>query len=198
MARWEPDARGRLERAAIELFAEQGFAETTVPQIAERAGVTTRTFFRHFADKREVLFGGEDELAKLVAELIADGPRDRSAIDTVEHALKAAAESQFEPRRASMRRWREIVRVEPALQERGLSKQRVLVAAVVQALVDRGIDAQAAELSAGAAFVAFESAAGAWAADSRGARSLAGYFEDAIERMRQAVAGEANDADTER
>jgi len=67
MSRWQPDARGRLERAAVELFTEQGFAATTVPQIAARAGLTTRTFFRHFADKREVLFAGDEELPALVA-----------------------------------------------------------------------------------------------------------------------------------
>ena len=58
MGRWEPDARGRLERAAMELYIERGFEQTTVTEIARRAGLTQRTFFRHYADKREVLFAG--------------------------------------------------------------------------------------------------------------------------------------------
>ena len=62
MARWEPDARGRLEKAALDVFRERGYAHTTVGDIAERAGLTERTFFRYFTDKREVLFSGSKEL----------------------------------------------------------------------------------------------------------------------------------------
>ena len=62
MGRWEPDARGRLVKAAMELYGERGFEQTTVAEIAERAGLTERTFFRHFADKREVLFAGAGAL----------------------------------------------------------------------------------------------------------------------------------------
>ena len=74
MSRWQPDARERLERAALELFTEQGFAETTVPQITAKAGLTTRTFFRYFADKREVLFSNDEEAAELAARMIAEAP----------------------------------------------------------------------------------------------------------------------------
>ena len=58
MSRWEPDARGRLEKAALALYGERGFENTTVAEIADRAGLTERTFFRYFTDKREVLFAG--------------------------------------------------------------------------------------------------------------------------------------------
>lgn len=71
MSRWEPDARGRLERAALELYAERGFELTTVAEIAERAGLTERTFFRHYADKREVLFGGQHVLQELFVGAVA-------------------------------------------------------------------------------------------------------------------------------
>jgi len=74
MGRWQPGARERLERAALELFLEQGFAETTVLRITARAGLTTRTFFRHFVDKREVLFAGEEEMPALVERLMAEAP----------------------------------------------------------------------------------------------------------------------------
>ena len=72
MARWAPDTRERLRTASMELFAERGFDATTVPDIVERAGVTRRTFFRHFGDKREVFFG-DDEIPRLAAEMLAKG-----------------------------------------------------------------------------------------------------------------------------
>lgn len=189
MARWGPDASGRLERAAIELFAQQGFAETTVPQIAERAGLTTRTFFRHFADKREVLFAGEDVLVTLFAELIETAPPELSAMATLEHALKAAAESAFEPRRDQMRRWRAIVSGEPALQERGLSKQQTVLSATVTALGARGVDAPTAELAAGMIFVAFQSAVAEWATETTASRPLTGHLDDWLARMHRVMAG---------
>ncbi len=188
MARWDPDASGRLERAAIELFEQQGFAETTIPEIAARAGVTTRTFFRHFADKREVLFSGEQGLATVIADLIAGAPTELAALAIVEHALAAAAESEFEPRRDEMRRWRQIVESDDSLLERGLNKQRLVVAAAVEALEARGIGAPSAELAAGLAFVAFQSAATEWHADEKAVRPLTSYVGDAFIRMRQ-VAG---------
>lgn len=188
MARWDPDAGGRLERAALELFARQGFAETTVPQIAAAAGVTTRTFFRHFVDKREVLFAGEDARVALFAELVAAAPPELSAIATVEHALMAAAETEFEPRRDALRRWREIVNAEDALQERGFRKQRLVVNAAVEGLVGRGVDVPVAELAAGMAFVAFQSAVAEWATESVAARPLTSYLDVAFSRMHQLAA----------
>ena len=74
MTRWEPDARGRLEQAALELYGERGFEQTTVAEIAKRAGLTERTFFRHFADKREVLFGGAGALQELLVSTVASAP----------------------------------------------------------------------------------------------------------------------------
>jgi AcrR family transcriptional regulator len=73
MGRWEPDARGRLAKAAMELYAEQGFEQTTVAQIAARAGLTERTFFRHYADKREVLFYGTEMMQHLLVEAVGSG-----------------------------------------------------------------------------------------------------------------------------
>ena len=74
MGRWEPDARGRLEQAALELFEERGYARTTVGDIASRAGLTERTFFRYFTDKREVLFSGSGAVESLMVESIAAAP----------------------------------------------------------------------------------------------------------------------------
>ena len=81
MSRWEPDARGRLERVAMELFVERGFEQTTVAEIAQRAGLTERTFFRHFADKREVLFSGAGALAEFLVRAVAQAPDSSAPLD---------------------------------------------------------------------------------------------------------------------
>src|SRR5580698_4594886 len=91
MARWEPDSEGRLAKAALDLFAEQGFDNTTVAEIAERAGLTERTFFRHFSDKREVLFGGASTLQELLVTGVLDAPKGAAPIDAVVAALEAGA-----------------------------------------------------------------------------------------------------------
>lgn len=190
MARWDPNASGRLVDAALELFAQHGFDDTTVPQIAARAGVTTRTFFRHFADKREVLFGGEQELATVIADLITDAPSELSAVAAVEHALLAAAESEFEPRRAELRRWREVVDADDALQERGSHKQRQLISTATRALHARGIDIPTAELAAGMSFVAFQTAAAQWHHDDEAVHPLTTYVEDTFARLRDVVSAD--------
>src|SRR3979490_381159 len=83
MTRWKPDAQGRLMSAAIELFDEQGYEATTVAEIAERAGLTERTFFRYFSDKREVLFSGSHELQRLWLEGVAAAPADATPLAVV-------------------------------------------------------------------------------------------------------------------
>src|SRR5580704_6940447 len=91
MARWEPNARERLERAALALFMEHGFDATTVTEITARAGLTKSTFFRHFADKREVLFGGQDLLTGLFTDAIQAAPSSATILDCLGAALSAAA-----------------------------------------------------------------------------------------------------------
>jgi AcrR family transcriptional regulator len=104
MGRWEPDARGRLAKAAMALYAEQGFEQTTVAEIAARAGLTERTFFRHFADKREVLFYGMERLRDLLARAVADAPASATAMDAVGAAFEAAgAMFQENPERVRLR-----------------------------------------------------------------------------------------------
>src|ERR1700761_8452074 len=90
MGRWEPNARGRLEQAAMELYVERGFEQTTVAEIARRAGLTERTFFRHFADKREVLFAGAGALQELLVRTVADAAPSVAPIDAVMAAIEAA------------------------------------------------------------------------------------------------------------
>src|SRR5580700_5873326 len=99
MGRWQPDARGRLGRAAMELYRARGFDSTTVAEIAERAGLTERTFFRYFADKREVLFGGSSELQEFLVSSVVGAPASLPPMEAITWALSAAATEIFEERR---------------------------------------------------------------------------------------------------
>src|SRR3954471_1096879 len=90
MGRWEPDAQGRMIRAAMELFAERGFEATTAGDIAARAGVTERTFFRHFTDKREVLFDGSATLEQATYDAILAAPAESSPLEAAVAGMTAA------------------------------------------------------------------------------------------------------------
>jgi AcrR family transcriptional regulator len=161
MGRWEPNAPGRLAQAAMELYAEQGFERTTAAEIAARAGLTERTFFRHFADKREVLFYGTDWLRDLLAGAIAGAPASASALDAVGAALAATgAMIEQDPRPARMRA--EIMAANAELAERELIKFAELAAVMAGALRDRGIREPAASLAAETAIVVFKVARARW------------------------------------
>jgi AcrR family transcriptional regulator len=147
VSRWRPDARQRLEQAALELFAQQGFAATTVPEITARAGLTTRTFFRHFADKREVLFAG-DEVPAFAARLIAEAPASVDPVTLIVEGLKVVAETRFEGQREELRLRREIVRSDESLRERELHKRAAVCEAIRTGFIGRGVEATAAALLA--------------------------------------------------
>lgn len=162
VARWEPNARARLERAALDLFAEQGYDATSVTQIADRAGLAKSGFFRYFTDKREVLFGGQDILVAFFTQGIAGSSPTASAIECVGSALQSAA-SVFTPERhVLMPQRRTIIAASTELQERELFKRARLVAAMKHALVDRGIDEVTARLAAEIGSVAFSMAFERW------------------------------------
>jgi AcrR family transcriptional regulator len=163
MVRWEPDARGRLAQAAMALYGERGFDNTTVAEIAERAGVTERTFFRHFADKREVLFGGGSALEELIVTAVADAPASLSPIDAAIAGLEAAGREVFVSERRPFSRQRQsIIDATPNLQERELIKLASLSAAIADALRGRGVDDQTAALTAEIAIAVFKTAFGRW------------------------------------
>jgi AcrR family transcriptional regulator len=164
VARWEPNARERLERAALDLFARNGFAATTVPQIAEHAGLTTRTFYRHFADKREVLFGDEDVMVRRVEALVAEGIAGRTPLDFVEFALVRVAEEVFADRFDQLRAMRPVVEDDPGLQERELRKRLVMTSALAEALRRNGYDADEADVVANLATTALGLALQRWLA----------------------------------
>ena len=161
MGRWEPDARGRLAKAAMELYAEQGFEQTTVAEIAARAGLTERTFFRHFADKREVLFYGMDRLRGLLVRAVADAPASATPMDLVGAAFEAAAAMlQENPERVRLRD--AIVSANAELRERELIKLAALASAVAGALRDRDIPEPGASLAAETGVAVFKVAFARW------------------------------------
>ena len=129
MARWQPDSRGRLEQAALALYGERGFENTTVAEIAERAGLTERTFFRHFADKREVLFGGAVMLQELLVSAAAAAPDSAAPIDAVAAALDAVG-ALLQERRDFARQRHAVIAANAELRERELIKLATLAAAL--------------------------------------------------------------------
>ncbi|WP_370144754.1 TetR family transcriptional regulator [Streptacidiphilus sp. EB129] len=161
MGRWKPDARGRMLRAAMELFAERGFEQTTAGDIAERAGVTERTFFRHFADKREVLFDGSGTLLRTAQDAILAAPDNLSPLDAALAGMAAAAGLLADIHDHAVRRSR-IVADNPSLQERELLKLASLVDATAEALRTRGAGEPAASLAAHSAVTVFQVAFARW------------------------------------
>lgn len=164
MPRSGAEARIRLREAALELYAEQGYDATTTAQIAERAGVTERTYFRHFADKREVLFGGEAELREVMVSAIARAPAELSPLSLVVSAYTAAVPLFVIGRPIAIRRVA-IIAVTPALRERAHAKTAALDDSVVAALVERGIPEPTARLAAQVGSALFTRASGAWYPD---------------------------------
>ena len=145
MSRWEPNARERLARAAMELYCERGFDQTTVAEIADRAGLTERTFFRHFADKREVLFGGP-EIPALASAMIADAPASLDPVTVIFGGLQTVAETRFEGRREDLRGRRAIIRSDDSLRERDRRKRGDLSEAIRAGFAGRGVPATTAAL----------------------------------------------------
>src|SRR5690242_7527135 len=138
MGRWEPDAKGRMVQAALALFAERGYDATTAGEIARRAGVTERTFFRHFADKREVLFGGSRLLLDSLVRSVAEAPAAASPIEAVAEAVVAVGAAMQE-RGDLVHQRQAVIEANPELRERELAKRSFLVAGVADALRGRGV-----------------------------------------------------------
>ena len=189
MGRWEPDARGRLAKAAMELYAEHGFEQTTVAEIAARAGLTERTFFRHFADKREVLFYGMERLRDLLARAVADAPASATAMDLVSAAFEAAAAMMQEtPERVRLRDV--IVSANAELRERELIKLAALASAVAGALRDRGVPEPGASLAAETGVAVFKVAFARWVSEP-GQPDLPGIFRELMAELRGALTDRA-------
>jgi AcrR family transcriptional regulator len=187
MARWEPNARERLARAAVDLFAEQGYDATTVNEIADRAGLTKTTFFRHFPDKREVLFAGQDVHARLLADAIAAAPAPAAPLAAVGAALDAMAATFTDDRRAFGARLRPVIAGNSELQERAAFKHAGLAGAMTDALHERGVPEPTASLAAELGMRAFDRAFGQWADPARRA-TLTELTRSALGELRAAAA----------
>jgi AcrR family transcriptional regulator len=186
MSRWQPNARGRLARAALELYSERGFDQTTVAEIAERAGLTERTFFRHFADKREVLFWGQGALLDTLVTTVADAPDSAAPIDVVAAGLVAAA-GLLQERRQQARQRRAVIAANVGLRERELIKLATLASATADALRRRGVKDPAASLTAEAGVAVFKVAFERWI-DKANDGDLRQLIRESLEELK-AVAG---------
>jgi AcrR family transcriptional regulator len=182
MGRWEPDACGRLEEAAMELYRERGFDQTTVADIAARAGLTERTFFRYFADKREVLFQGSARLKELLVGSVIGAPKSTDPLEAVASAFEATAPF-FEGRREYARQRQALIVGHADLQERELIKLASLASASGEALRRRGVPATAASFAAEMGVAIFKIAFEHWLADSK-KRDLAHHVRESLRELR--------------
>lgn len=183
MARWQPGTRERLQATTLELFAEQGFEGTTVAEIASRAGLTERTFFRYFADKREVLFAGQDEFEGAFLDRIAAAPAGTEPFPLVTAAVRAAAAAFFPAERRKYARQRQaIIDGHPGLQERELLKLAGLTAAMAAALRERGAPEPTAMLSAEFGVTIFRVAFSRWVSDEE--RDMDAILDDVLTDLR--------------
>src|SRR5579875_526779 len=187
MSRWKPDARGRLEQAALELYRERGFDQATVTEIAERAGLTERTFFRYFADKREVLFWGQSHLLELYVNTIANAPASASPIEMVAAALEAAVPI-FEERHELAQQRQAVIDAHRGLQERELLKRNALAAAMANALRQRGVSDTIARLAAEIGVIAFTTAYARWVS-APSEQDLSRLIRESLDQIKAITAG---------
>ncbi|MEU3037671.1 MULTISPECIES: TetR/AcrR family transcriptional regulator [Streptomyces] len=189
MARWQPGAAQRLVVAAVDLFTEQGYDATTVTQIAERAGVTKSTFFRHFSDKRELLVAGQETLSRLLAEGIAEAPADATPLRAVAAGLERASSAMGPANRELGPRLRAAVAASTELQERDALKSVGMAEAMTAALVARGVPETTAHLAAELGVLAFKRGYARWSEAGREeAGDLAPHTLTALDELRAATA----------
>jgi AcrR family transcriptional regulator len=185
MGRWEPDAVGRLRRAALELFEELGYEQTTVADIAERAGLTARTFFRYFPDKREVLFQGAEGLEQTMVEALRQTPEGTTPMNAIAAAISAAG-GYFGDIQTFARRRRDVIALNAELRERELTKLAKLSASLAETLAQRGVDAVEARLAAETGIAVFRLAFELWLAVDEH-RRLDAIAADLLRRLARLV-----------
>jgi AcrR family transcriptional regulator len=187
MTRWEPNARGRLEQAALELYGERGFEQTTVAEIAKRAGLTERTFFRYFADKREVLFAGAGALEEVLVSAVAGAPDSAPTIEVVAVAVESVG-ALLQERREYARRRQTVIAASAELRERELIKLASLAVVIADALRRRGVPDPAASLSAEAGIAVFRVAFERWVEGTE-RRDLPQLIRESLAELRAVTAG---------
>jgi AcrR family transcriptional regulator len=189
MSRWEPNARGRLEQAALELYLERGFDQTTVAEIAARAGLTERTFFRHFADKREVLFAGAGALQNLLVGALASAPDSAAPIDAVAAALQVAG-ALLQQRAGYAGQRQAVIAANAELRERELIKLASLASGLAGALRRRGVTDPAASLAAEAGIAVFRIAFERWTSATN-QPDLPQLIRESLDELKAVTAGKA-------
>lgn len=189
MPRWESGARERLVLAALDLFTEQGYDATTVTQIAERAGVTKSTLFRHFPDKREILVAGQETLSRLLAEGIRAAPEDSTPLEAVGLGLERASAEMGPANREIGTRLRAAVSASTELRERDALKSIGLTESMTTALRGRGVPEAAAHLAAELGMLAFKRGFAEWSSlAEEPPHGLAHYTRAALDELRAASA----------
>jgi AcrR family transcriptional regulator len=186
MVRWEPGATDRLRVAALELYVGQGFEQTTVGEIAKSVGLTERTFFRHFADKKEVLFGGEELLEQSFVDAVSAAPPDLSPLELIASALDSIAEYFPEDRRTWSRQRHQVIQANQPLKERELLKLARLGTKLTEAFSRRGVAGPAAALAGQTCVTVFSVAFGRWIADGE-TRPLAEIARATVNEFRTLV-----------
>jgi AcrR family transcriptional regulator len=172
MARWQPGTRERLQGAALELFSTRGFEQTTATEIAEAAGVTERTFFRHFSDKREVLFDGQDTLVEVFVAGVEAAPPKATPSELVAAALAGSAGFFTAERKPWSRARQAVIDRNAGLQEREQLKMALLTRTVGATLRARGVEDPVATLAAHSAVAVFATAFGMWLQEERGIEEI--------------------------
>lgn len=179
MARWRPGAQERLQSIAVELFADQGFERTTVAEIADAAGLTERTFFRHFADKREVLFAGQDDFLRLFTDPIDAASADTAPYELISRALEGAGAFFPDERRSFARSRASIISADASLQERELAKLALLKDRLGEVLRERNISEPSATLAAEVGVMVFHLSFRQWIAQGE-KRSMAAIAHERL------------------
>jgi AcrR family transcriptional regulator len=194
MPRDPEKVRHRLQEAALKLYQTRGYEDTTAADIAAEAGVTQRTFFRHFPDKREVLFGGEDEFISTLTSAVVSAAPGLGPLEALVRAFPSV-EPLFIQNRPFTEPRQLIIAAHPALQERAQTKSRVVMAALVEAFRQRGVPKCAASLAAQVGMAALGQAVAAWFED--GTMNLGVHVERVFRELSDLVTF-ANDQDTRR
>ena len=189
MARWEPDAQGRLLRAALELFAERGYEATTTAQIAERAGLTKTTLFRLFSDKREIVFQGQSRLVALVTRGVEESPADATPSAMMSNGLRELTAAHTDEQRRTGRILDPILASNPDLNERAISKRFAITSALEAALTTRQVDEWQAGVLADAGIRAYYAGYAVWVMSETSdplidhVLAQLTHFERAVERL---------------
>jgi AcrR family transcriptional regulator len=190
MVRWEPGAAERLQAAALELFASRGFEQVTAAEIAQSVGLTERTFFRHFSDKREVLFYGQDQFLQAFVDGMDAAPPDASPLEVIASALRGATLFFPDERRQYSRMRQTVIDQNPALRERELHKLAGLATTVAETLRARGVGEPAATLAAQTGATVFGIAFAQWICEGE-RRSLADIASDVLHELLSLTAAAA-------